>query len=145
MRKRLALMLLPCSLLVSALMPATVSAAPRFRVTLVRDTCVSGAGKHGLGKSVLIARIVELGKSGANRFTFLGQIWHRPLHGRHWTKEYQWPQWETTFPNDKSSYWAVRRFKFEPAHNAWHKLAVRVQAWHGKQLLFTKSFVGSEC
>ncbi len=145
MRRRLALMLLPCTLIVSSMMPGPVAAATKFRATLVRDTCVSGAGKHGLGKSVLIARIVELGRSGANRFTFLGQIWHRPLHGKHWTKEYQWPQWETNFPNNKSSYWATRRFKYEPAHNAWHKLAIRVSAWHGNRLLFSRSFVGSEC
>ena len=29
----------------------------RFRVTLVRDTCVPGAGKFGFGRGVLIARI----------------------------------------------------------------------------------------
>lgn len=145
MRRRLALFLVACSLTASALIPGHVAAAPRFRATLVRDTCEYGGGKHGFGKYVLIARIVELGKSGANRFTFLGQIWHRPLHGRTWTKEYQWPRWETSFPNDKSSYWAIRRFKFAPDHNAWHKLAVRVQAWHGNTLLFTRSFVGTKC
>jgi hypothetical protein len=145
MRKRLALMLLPCSLVVTAALPSPTSAAPRFRVTLVRDTCVSGAGKFGFGRGVLVARIVELGRSGANRFTFLGQIWHRPLHGGRWTKAYQWPRFETAFTNDQSSYWALRRFKFAPDHNAYHKLAVRVRAWRGSELLFSRSFVGAEC
>lgn len=145
MVRRLALMLLPCSLLVSAALPGPISAAPRFRATLVRDTCVSGAGKYGFGRGVLIARIVELGRSGANRFTFLGQVWHRPLRRNEWTKEYQWPRFETTFPNDGRSFYAIRRFKFAPDHNAYHKIAVRVRAWRGNELLFSRSFVGAEC
>lgn len=145
MVRRIATLWLLCAVALPMLLPGPVAAASSFRATLVRDTCVSGAGKYGLGQGVMIVRIVEVGRSGANRFTFVGQVWHRRLRGTQWRKEYQWPQYETTFPNNRSSYWATRRFAYAPNHNAYHKLAVRVRAWHDDELLFTRSFVGKKC
>ena len=76
MRKRIFGLILPVALLGAMLMPGLVSAAPSFSVTIERDTCVAGAGKYGFGQGVLRVRIIEYGKSGANRFTFTGQVWH---------------------------------------------------------------------
>jgi hypothetical protein len=143
--KRLAMLWLPCALVCSMMLPGPVAAASGFRVTLVRDTCVSGAGKYGYGQGVLTVRIVELRRSGANRFTFVGQVWHRRLRGTIWHKEYQWQRRETTFPDNRSSYWTMRRFAYAPDHNAYHRLAVRVRAWHDSKLLFSRSIVGKKC
>ena len=145
MRKRLAAMLLSCAAVCLTLLPGPALAAGHFSLTIERDSCVAGAGKYHFGLGVLRVRVIEYGKSGANRFTFVGQIWHLPLHGHKWTKEYQWPRFETTFPNDRHSYWSSRRFKYAPDHNAYHKLAVRVRAWHNDELLYTRSYVGEKC
>jgi hypothetical protein len=145
MRKPLALIMPMCAMVTLALVPAPAAASPRFTTTIERDTCVAGAGRYGLGLGVLRVRVIEYGKSGANRFTFVGQVWHLPLHGHRWTKEYQWPRFETTFPNDSHSYWSSRRFKYAPNHNAYHKLVVRVRAWHNDELLYTRSYVGEKC
>ena len=144
MRKRLATLWLP-ALFVLLLVPGQAIAAPSFSTTVERNTCVAGAGKYGFGQGVLRVRVIEYGKSGANRFTFVGQVWHLPLHGSTWTKEYQWPRYETTFPDNASSYWESRRFAYAPNHNAYHKLAVRVRAWHNDTLLYSKSIVGKMC
>jgi hypothetical protein len=145
MRKRLAVLVLPCALLILALMPAQALASSSFTVTVERDTCVAGAGKYHLGQGVLRVRIIEYAKSGTNRFTFVGQVWHLPIRGTKWTKEYQWPTYETTFPNDKSSYYNSRQFAYAPNHNAYHKIVTRVSAWHNDTLLYTKLIQGKTC
>jgi hypothetical protein len=145
MRKRLAMLWLP-ALLVLLLVPGQTIAAPSFSTTVERDTCVAGAGKFGFGQGVLRVRVIEYGKSGANRFTFLGQVWHLPLHGTTWTKEYTWPADEKPpFQDDASSHYESRQFAYAPNHNAYHKLAVRVRAWHNDTLLYSKSIVGKMC
>ena len=144
MRKRLAMLWLP-ALAVLLLVPGQAIAAPSFSTTVERDTCVAGAGKYGFGQGVLRVRVIEYGKSGANRFTFVGQAWHLPLHGSTWTKEYQWPVLETTFQDDASSHYESRRFAYAPDHNAYHKIAVRVSAWHNDTRLYRKSIIGLEC
>ncbi len=145
MRKRIFGLMLPVALLGAMLMPGLASAAPSFSVTIERDTCVAGAGKDGYGQGVLRVRIIEYGKSGANRFTFTGQVWHMPLRGGKWTKEYQWPTYETTFPNNNQSYYNSRQFAYAPNHNAYHGIAVRVSAWNGSTRLYTKLIEGKEC
>jgi hypothetical protein len=145
MRKRLAAQVLPCALLALLLLPATASAAPSFGTTVPTNTCVAGAGKYGFGLGVLRVRVTEYGRSGANRFTFRGQVWHLPIHGTKWTKEYEWPIFEETFPNDSASYWALRKFAYAPNHNAYHKIVVRVSAWHNAKLLYSKKVMGATC
>ncbi|MEO8625438.1 MAG: hypothetical protein ABI452_01945 [Candidatus Limnocylindrales bacterium] len=145
MRKRLAAALLPCALLLLALMPGQVVAAPSFSTTIERDTCVAGAGKYHFGQGVLRVRLIEYGKSGANKFTFVAQVWHLPIHGSKWSKEYQWPTYETTFPNNTSSYYNSRQFAYAPDHNAYHKIVVRVRAWHNDTVLYSKLIQGETC
>jgi hypothetical protein len=125
--------------------PAPAQAAPSFSTTVERDTCVAGAGKYGFGQGVLRVRVIEFGKSGANRFTFVAQVWHRKLRGTVWSKEYQWPQYETTFADNASSYWASRQFAYAPDHNAYHRIALRVRAWHDDTLLYSKKILGAIC
>lgn len=131
--------------LLAVAVPTPTHAAGSFSTTVERNTCVAGAGKYGFGQGVLRVRVTEFGKSGANRFTFLGQVWHRRLRGTEWKLEYQWRQYQTTFPDDGNSYWNSRQFAYAPDHNAYHKLAVRVQAWHDNTLLYTKRIVGAMC
>lgn len=145
MRKRLAMLMLPCALLIVALMPAQAAASPTFVTTIERDTCVAGAGKYGFGQGVLRVRVIEYDKSGANKFTWVGQVWHLPVHGSTWTKEYQWPTYETTFPNNNSSYYNSRQFAYAPNHNAYHKIVVRVSAWSDNTVLYTKLIQGKTC
>ena len=145
MRKRLAMLWLPLALLVLLIVPGQAIAAPSFSTTVERDTCVAGAGKFGFGQGVLRVRVIEYGKSGATRFTFLGQVWHLPLHGSTWTKEYQRLYEEAPFVNDSVSHFESRQVAYAPDHNAYHKIAVRVQAWHNDTLLYTKSIVGEMC
>ena len=78
MRKRFSVLLLPAVLLCSLLVPAQAIAAPPFSVTIERDTCVAGAGKYHFGQGVLRVRIIEYGKSGATKFTWVAQVWHLP-------------------------------------------------------------------
>jgi hypothetical protein len=144
MRKRFAA-LLPAALLCVLLLPAQASAAPSFTVTIERDTCVAGAGKYGFGQGVLRVRIIEYGKSGANKFTWVGQVWHLPIRGTKWTKEHQWPTYETTFPNDKASHYESRQYAYAPKHNAYHKIVLRVSAWNGSTRLYTKLIQGKTC
>lgn len=145
MRKRFSLLLL-VALLGVLVLPGQAIAAP-FTVTIERDTCVAGAGKYGFGQHVLRVRIIEYGKSGANKFTFTGQVWHLPLRGKNkkWTKEYQWPTYETTFPNNNESYYVSRQFAYAPNHNAYHAIVVRVSAWNGSTRLYTKLIEGKTC
>ena len=145
MRKRFAVLLLPAVLLCALFVPAQALAAPSFSVTIERDTCVAGAGKYGYGQGVLRVRIIEYGKSGATKFTFVGQVWHMPLRGGRWTKEYQWPTYETTFPNNNQSYYNSRQFAYAPNHNAYHGIVVRVSAWNGSTRLYSKLIEGKEC
>ena len=144
MRKRLAALLLPCALL-CLLLPGQVLATSSFTTTVERDTCVAGAGKYGYGQGVLRVRLIEYGKSGANQFTFVAQVWHLPIHGSTWTREYQWPTYETTFPDNSQSYYNSRQFAYAPAHNAYHKIVVRVSAWHDATRLYTKLVQGKTC
>lgn len=145
MRKRLAVLMLPCALLGLLLVPSQVVASPSFSTTIERNTCVAGAGKYHLGQGVLRVRVIEYGKSGANRFTWMGQVWHLPIHGSTWSKEYQWPTTQTSFQDDVSSHYESRQFAYAPNHNAYHKLALRVRVWHNDTLLYSKSIVGKQC
>ena len=145
MRNRLAALLLPCALLILMLMPAQALASPSFITTVERDTCVAGAGKYHFGQGVLRVRVVEYGKSGANKFTFLAQVWHLPIHGSTWTKEYEWPVYQTTFPDNSSSYYNSRQFAYAPDHNAYHKIVVRIKAWHDSTVLYSKLIQGKTC
>ena len=145
MRKRFAALLLPVALLCLLLVPAQAVAAPSFLVTVERDTCVAGAGKYGFGQGVLRVRIIEYGKSGANRFTFTAQVWHLPLRGSTWTKEYQWPLYVTNFPNNNQSYYNSRQYAYAPNHNAYHKIVVRVRALSGDTVLYSKLIQGKTC
>jgi hypothetical protein len=130
--------------LFALVVPGTAQAAS-FTVTVERDTCVAGAGKYHLGQGVLRVRIIEYGKSGANRFTWVGQVWHLPIRGTKWTKEHQWPTYETTFKNDTSSHYESRQYAYAPNHNAYHKIVLRVSAWNGATLLYTKLIQGKTC
>jgi hypothetical protein len=145
MRKRLAALLLPCALLCLMVLPGQVLATSSFTTTIERDTCVAGAGKYGYGQGVLRVRVIEYGKSGADRFTFVAQVWHLPIHGSTWTKEYQWPTYETTFPDNNQSYYVSRQFAYAPDHNAYHKIVVRVRAWHDDTVLYSKLVQGKTC
>jgi hypothetical protein len=137
-----ALVLAAALFAVAAPVPAQ---AASFTVTVERDTCVAGAGKYGFGQGVLRVRIIEYGKSGANRFTFRAQVWHLPLHGTKWTKEYEWPLYEATFPNNKESYYSSRQYAYAPNHNAYHKIVVRVRALNGDTVLYSKLIQGKTC
>jgi hypothetical protein len=145
MRKRLAALLVPCALVLLMLLPGQAAASSSFVTTVERDTCVAGAGKYGYGQGVLRVRIIEYNKSGANKFTFVAQVWHLPLHGTKWSKEYQWPTYTTTFPDNNASYYSSRQFAYAPNHNAYHKIVVRVSAWHDSTRLYTKLILGKKC
>jgi hypothetical protein len=145
MRKRLATLLIPCALLCLMLLPGQVAAAASFTTTVERDTCVAGAGKYGFGQGVLRVRVIEYNKSGANKFTFTAQVWHLPLHGSKWTKEYDWPVYSTTFPDNNASYYNSRQFAYAPDHNAYHKIVVRVRALHDSTVLYSKLIQGKKC
>jgi hypothetical protein len=144
MRKRLAALLLPCVLL-GLLLPGQAMATSSFTTTIERDTCVAGAGKYHFGQGVLRVRIIEYNKSGANMFTWVGQVWHLPIRGTKWTKEHQWPEYVTTFKNDYASHYESRQFAYAPDHNAYHKIVLRVSAWHGTTRLYTKLVQGKTC
>ena len=144
MRKRFSVLLLPAVLLCSLLVPAQAMAAPSFSVTIERDTCVAGAGKYHFGQGVLRVRIIEYGKSGANKFTWVAQVWHRPLRGSTWSKEHQW-QYQTTFRDTSASTYESRQFAYAPNHNAYHKIVVRVSAWNGSTRLYSKYYEGETC
>ena len=144
MRKRFSVLLLPVALLCALLTPAQALAAKPFTVTIERDTCVAGAGKYHFGQGVLRVRIIEYGKSGANKFTWVAQVWHRPLRGTTWTKEHQW-QYQTLFRNNSESNYESRQFAYAPNHNAYHKIVMRVSAWHGSTRLYSKYYEGKTC
>jgi hypothetical protein len=144
MRKRFSVLLLPAVLLGSLLLPAQAMAAKPFSVTIERDTCVAGAGKYHLGQGVLRLRIIEYGKSGANKFTWLAQVWHLPIRGSNWSKEHQW-QYQTLFNNTNASNYESRQFAYAPNHNAYHKIVVRVSAWNGSTRLYSKYYEGETC
>jgi hypothetical protein len=147
-------MLVPClrplrralllSLALFALVVPGTAQAASFTVTVERDTCVSGAGKYHLGQGVLTVRIIEYDKSGANKFTWVAQVWHLPIKGTKWTKEHEW-QYTTTFPNDKASHYESRKFAYAPNHNAYHKIVLRVSAWQGTTRLYTRYLEGKTC
>ena len=146
MRKRLAALLLPCALLCLMLLPAQAVASSNFTTTIERDTCVAGAGKFGYGQGVLRVRIIEYGKSGTTRFTFVGQVWHLPIHGSTWTKEFQWPTADKPpFPDDNLSHYESLQFAYAPDHNAYHKIVLRVSAWHDTTRLYSKLVQGKTC
>jgi len=145
MRKRLTTLVIPFALLGLMLMPGQALANPSFSTTIERNTCVAGAGKYGYGKGVLRVRVIEYNKSGANKFTFKAQVWHLPLHGTKWTKEYQWPIYTTTFPDNNASYYNSRQFAYAPDHNAYHKIVVRVRALHDSTVLYSKLIQGKMC
>jgi hypothetical protein len=146
MRKRLAGLILPCALLCLLLLPGQVTATSSFTTTVERDTCVAGAGKYGFGQGVLRVRLIEYGKSGATKFTFVAQVWHRAIHGSTWKREYQWPTYSYSFPNNKSSYYNSRQFAYAPNHNAYHKIVVRVRALAAdNSTLYTKLIQGKTC
>jgi len=144
MRKRFSVLLLPAVLLCSLLVPAQAIAAPPFSVTIERDTCVAGAGKYHFGQGVLRVRIIEYGKSGANKFTWVAQVWHLPIHGTTWTKEHQW-QYQTPFSDTNASNYESRQFAYAPNHNAYHKIVMRVSAWNGSTRLYSKYYEGKTC
>ncbi len=144
MRKRFAVLLLPLAMLCLVLLPAPAIAAPSFSVTIERDTCVAGAGKYHLGQGVLRVRIIEYGKSGANKFTWVAQVWHLPIHGTTWTKEHQW-QYQTPFMDTNASNYESRQFAYAPNHNAYHKIVLRVSAWNGSTRLYSKFYEGKTC
>lgn len=145
MRKRLAALTIPCALVLLMLLPFSAAATSSFSTTIERDTCVAGAGKYGYGQGVLRVRVIEYNKSGANKFSFTAQVWHRPLHGTRWTKEYDWPIYSTTFPDNNASYYNSRQFAYAPDHNAYHKIVVRVRALHGSTVLYSKLILGKAC
>jgi hypothetical protein len=145
MRKRFAALLLPAALLCLLLVPGQAIAAPSFSVTVERDTCVAGAGRFGFGQGVLRVRIIEYGKSGANRFTFTAQVWHLPIRGTKWTKEHQWELGVYGFRNDNQSYYNSRQYAWAPNHNAYHKIVVRVRALNGDTVLYSKLIQGKTC
>ena len=145
MRKRLAALLLPCALL-CLLLPGQVLATSSFVTTIERDTCVAGAGKYHYGQGVLRVRLIEYGKSGASKFTFVAQVWRLPIHGSTWSLEYEWPHYSYSFPDDKSSYYNSRQFAYAPKHNAYHKIVVRVRALDASdRTLYTKLIQGKTC
>jgi hypothetical protein len=147
MGKRLSLLWLPCALafaLVLAL-PYSALTASKFSVTVERDVCQSGAGKYGYGHGQLRVRVIEYGKSGANKFTYLARVWHRGLHRTEWSKEYVWPRSDMAFPNNRASYWNSRSFSYDPKHDAYHRIVVIVRAWHNDELLFSRSVYGAIC
>jgi hypothetical protein len=143
-RKRLALLALPVMAL-CLLLPAQAVATPSFSTTVERDTCVAGAGKWGFGQGVLRIRIIEYGKSGANRFTFTAQVWHLPLHGSTWTKEHEWALGVYTFRDNNQSYYNSRQYAWAPNHNAYHKIVIRVRALRDNTVLYSKLFQGKTC
>ncbi|HUP83725.1 MAG TPA: hypothetical protein VM284_06015 [Candidatus Limnocylindria bacterium] len=145
MRKRFSSLLLPAALLFLMLMPGQAVAAPSFTTTVERDTCVAGAGKYGFGQGVLRIRIIEYGRSGANRFTFTAQVWHLPIHGSTWSMEHQWALGEYTFPDNNQSYFNSRQYAWAPNHNAYHKIVIRVRALHDNTVLYSKLFQGKTC
>ena len=145
MGKRLAVLSLPCVLLVALALPGPILAAAKFSYTVERDVCKAGAGKYGFGHAALRVRIIEYGKSGANRFTYKAQVWKRPLHSRKWTKEYQWPRYETTFPNNYDSYYNSRAYSYDPKRNVYLRIVVTVRAWHGDERLFSRTVYGKIC
>ena len=146
MRKHLAAALLPCALLGLLLVPAQALAAPSsFSTTVERDTCVAGAGKFGYGQGVLRVRLIEYGKSGANRFTFTAQAWHLPVHGTTWTMEHEWALGVYDFSDDNQSHYNSRQYAWAPNHNAYHKIVLRVRALHNDTVLYSKLFAGKTC
>jgi hypothetical protein len=130
--------------LLAAAVPAPAQAAS-FTVTVERDTCVAGAGKYHLGQGVLRVRIIEYGKSGATKFTWVAQVWHLPIRGTQWSREHQWTTYETTFKNDKASHYESRQYAYAPNHNAYHKIVLRVSAWNGATRLYSKLVQGKTC
>lgn len=124
--------------------PAPAMAAKPFSVTIERDTCVAGAGKYHLGQGVLRVRIIEYGKSGATRFTWVAQVWHLPIRGSTWSKEHEW-RYETPLKNTNASTYESRQFAYAPNHNAYHKIVMRVSAWNGSTRLYSKYYEGKTC
>jgi hypothetical protein len=127
------------------LLPAQAVATPSFITTVERDTCVSGAGKWGYGQGVLRIRIIEYGKSGANRFTFTAQVWQRPIHGSTWTKAHEWALGVYSFPNNNQSYYNSRQYAWAPNHNVYFKIVVRVRALRDNTVLYSRLFQGKTC
>jgi len=146
MRKRLAVLLLPCALLCLVLMPGQVLTTSPFSTTIERDTCVAGAGKYHYGQGVLRVRITEYGKSGATEFTWVAQVWHLPIHGTTSTLEHEWPHYVTQFKDDSTSHYESRQFAYAPNHNAYHKIVVRVRAYSADNtLLYGRLIQGATC
>ena len=145
MRKRLVGLLVLCAAIVVLSLPATSAAATKFASTVERDVCVSGAGKYHFGHAALRVRIIEYGKSGANRFTYKAQVWTKPVNGNNWTMEYQWPLFETTFPNNFDSYYNSRQYAYDPKHNVYMRIVVTVRALNGTDSLYKKTYFGKIC
>jgi hypothetical protein len=145
MRKRLVGPLVLCAALVVLALPASGAAATKFAYTVEKNVCVAGAGKFNFGHGVLRVRIIEYGKSGANRFTYKAQVWTKPVRGNTWTMEYQWPRFETTFPNDFDSYYNSRQYAYDPKHNVYMRIVVTVRALNGSNTLYKKTVYGKIC
>jgi hypothetical protein len=145
MRKRLIGPLVLCAAIVALTLPASTSAAKNFAYTVERNVCVSGAGKYHFGRAALRVRIIEYGKSGANRFTYKAQAWVKRLNGTKWTMEYQWPLFEKTFPNDFDSYYNSRQYVYEPKHNVYVRIVVTVRALKGATTLYKRTVYGKIC
>ena len=145
MRKRLIGPLVLCAAMVALTLPASGAAAKNFAYTVEKNVCVAGAGKYHFGHGVLRVRIIEYGKSGANRFTYKAQVWVKAIHGRKWTMEYQWPLFETTFPNNSDSYYNSRQYVYDPKHNVYMRIVVTVRALNGATTLYKKTVYGKIC
>lgn len=145
MRKRFVGLLVLCAAAVVLSLPVTTAAATKFASTVERDVCIFGAGKYHFGHAALRVRIIEYGKSGANRFTYKAQVWIKPIHGGSWSMEYQWPIFETTFPNDDDSYYNSRRYSYDPKHNVYIRIVVTVRALHDSESLYKQTYFGKVC
>jgi hypothetical protein len=145
MRKRLVGLLVLCAAIVFLTLPAVSAAAVKFSSTVERDVCVSGAGKYGFGHAALRVRIIEYEKSGANRFIYKAQVWTKPIRGNTWSLEYQWPKFETTFPNDFDSYYNSRQYAYDPKHNVYMRIVITVRAKHDADTLYKKTYFGKIC
>jgi hypothetical protein len=145
MRKRLVGLMVLCVAMVVLMLPASSIAATKFASTVERNVCVSGAGKYHFGHAALRVRIIEYGKSGANRFTYKAQVWVKPIRGDTWTMEYQWPLFQTTFPNDFDSYYNSRQYAYDPKHNVYIRIVITVRALKNTQTLYKKTVFGKIC
>ena len=145
MRRRPTLLLALASLVLALTLPGSALAASDFKFRVLKDVCQASGGDFDRGHHRLKVRVVELGKSGANKFTLDAKVLHRKPGSGTWTTEFSWERFKATFPDDSNNYFHTRWFSYDPKNSGLHRIVVVIKIWHNRQVLASRTLRGDAC